>query len=103
MADPGQEETFGQQVDLSGVAEEWEESRALRARMREKRRLFQRSGHPDDYNPPAHVKEAAFNHKVLAPLFKRMASQLDDDGNLQLFTIPAVEAETLAHVQCPSV
>ena len=92
------EETCAAEVDLSGVAEEWEASRALRDRVRDRKRLFQKSGFPDDFNPPAHVKEAAHNHKVLEPLFKRMAQQLDECDNLQLFSIASAEAETLARI-----
>ncbi|OLQ08476.1 40S ribosomal protein S3-3 [Symbiodinium microadriaticum] len=46
---------YGQELSLVGVAEEWEGS-----------------GFPDDFNPPAHVKEAAFNHSVLHPIIKRI-------------------------------
>ena len=86
---------YGQELSLVGVAEEWEGNGVLRARHRDHRRLFQRSGFPDDFNPPAHVKEAAFNHSVLHPIIKRMGQQLDAEGHVQLFTIKQVEAEML--------
>ena len=84
---------WGAPMTLDGVAAEWEANATLRARYRDHRRLFQARGNPDDYEPKAHVREAAFNHKVLHPIIKRLGLFLDEDGGFQLFTIAQVESE----------
>ena len=81
-------------TNLAGLAEAWEAQSGLRSRYREHRRLFQKTGCPDDFDPPTHVKEAALNHKVLRPLAQLMAKNRDTDGNIQLFSISQLEAET---------
>ena len=88
----------GVAISLKGVAEYWEYNRVLRSRYRDHRRLFQVKNHPDKFDPKTHIKEAAFNFEVLAPLMLIMGRMLDENGGFQLFTIAQIESEMLARV-----
>ena len=86
----------GMPISLDGIAAEWERTDAVRQHLRDNRRLFSSCGGGKNHDPACHVKEAAFNEKVLAPLVRRIHAYRNEDGTTQLFKIKQVEQ------QCPT-
>ena len=76
-------------VSLAGVGAEWETCAATRNFFRSSKRVFQ-GLEENNYEPPAHVKSAVLNVKVLEPVIRRMGQAAG-----KLFTIKQAEAEFL--------
>ena len=81
-------------VSLDGIAAEWERNEVVRQQMRDHRRLFCSCASGEkNFDPACHVKEAAYNECVLAPLIRRIHRYRNEDGQTQLFKIKQVEVQ----------
>ena len=86
---------YGTAVTLQGVAQYWEMQPEIRERLRTSKRLFVSAADPNNLDPPLHVKDAACNELVLAPLMKALSACRRSDASLQLFKISQIERQSL--------
>lgn len=81
-------------VELEGLAAEWEQVRSIRDRIREHRGIFDESVAGKKLE--ANITGAAYHVDVLIPVLKMLVNS--ETGDVGMCSIPSLEAEWLAHV-----